>query len=171
MEENNQKPSGRIIPFSEEKRIDVIRTLIATGNHRFAAEQHGIAYPTLMQWKQASWWPELYNQVKQEQRAELGSKLNALTNEALEIMKDRMENGEYILNNKTGELIRKPIGIRDANQAMNNLLTQANKIEELNSRSTTVDESVGDVLKQLAQEFAKFAKKKPEIVDVEFKEV
>jgi hypothetical protein len=155
-----------------ERKYDVIRTLLATGNHRIASEMHGVALSTLRQWKKTQWWPELLDEVKREQREELQSRLGKIAAVTLDIMEDRLENGEFILNNKTGELIRKPVGLRDANQAMNNLMTQATKIEELNSKEYHADETVADVLKQLAGEFAKFNKKNTKnVVDVEFKEV
>lgn len=155
-----------------ERKYEVVRTLLSTGNHRIAAEMHGVPLSTLRHWKQAPWWPELVEEVKREQRSELQSRLGKIAAVTLDIMEDRLENGEYILNNKTGDLIRKPVGLRDANQAMNNLMTQVTKIEELNSKEVQVTETVSDVLKQLANEFAKFNKKNTkQVIDVEFKEV
>ena len=158
-------------PIPEEKRRDIIKTMLQTGNARAAAELHGVSVHTLRAWKDSKWWPELYAKVKAEHREELAGKLTSLADVALDIMRDRLENGDWILNNKTGEVLRKPVGLRDANQAMNNLMIQANKVDERNEQGAGPDESMADVFKQLAHEFAKFAKKKKDIIDVEFKEV
>lgn len=161
------------IPF--EKKAELVKAYSQLGNLRLAAEMTGVNLETARYWKQKKdWWPKLMEEAKQEQRTELQSKLGKITQVALEIMEDRLQNGEFILNNKTGELVRKPVGLRDANQAANNLMTQVNKLEEMNSKVGQVDDNTQEMLKQLAVEFAKFATKKAkpaEIVDVESKEI
>lgn len=156
--------------ISNEKRYEIAKTLMSTGNNRLTAELHGINYSTLMGWKKQEWWKELWDQIKAEQRLELNSKLTGLAGLTIEILKDRLENGDYVLNNKTGEVVRKPVGIRDANNAMNSLLTHMQKTDELDQKADQVA-GTDDILKQLAREFSGFAKKKQQAVDVEFKEV
>lgn len=156
--------------ISNEKRYEIAKTLMATGNNRLTSELHGINYSTLMEWKKKDWWKELWDQIKTEQRLELNSKLTGLAGLTIDILKDRLENGDWVLNNKTGEIVRKPIGVRDANVAMNNLLTHIQKTDELDQKADQVA-GTDDILKQLAREFGNFAKKKQQAIDVEFKEV
>lgn len=162
-----ERPNGAI---SNEKRYEIAKTLMATGNNRLTAELHGINHSTLVGWKKQEWWKELWEQIKTEQRLELNSKLSGLAGLTIDILKDRLENGDYVLNNKTGEIVRKPVGVRDANVAMNNLLSHIQKTDELDQRADQVA-GTEDILKQLAREFGNFAKKKQQAVDVEFKEV
>lgn len=156
--------------ISNEKRYEIAKTLMATGNNRLTAELHKVNYSTLMEWKKKDWWKEMWEEIKREQRLELNSKLNGLADLTIDILKDRLQNGDFVLNNKTGEIVRKPVGVRDANVAMNNLLTHMQKTDQLEYQA---DQSAGteDILKQLAREFSGFAKKKKDVVDVEFKEV
>lgn len=156
--------------ISNEKRYEIAKTLMATGNNRLTAELHKMNYSTLMQWKKQDWWKEMWDEIKREQRLELNSKLGGLAELTIDILKDRLQNGDFVLNNKTGEIVRKPVGIRDANVAMNNLLTHIQKTDQMEQQA---DQTAGteDILKQLAREFSGFAKKKKEVVDVEFKEV
>lgn len=173
MTEIVEKSSGKPIPHPKEKRYEVAKALIATGNQRIAAEMTGISYDMIGHWKKQPWWPELYEEVKREHREVVQSKIGQLAVASLEIIEDRLQNGEYVLNNKTGEIIKKPVSIRDANQVMNNLLTQHTKLEELNHKETVVNETVSDVLNQLAKEFAKFnsKQKNKDVIDVEAKEI
>lgn len=174
MSEVTKLPNGFYPEIPMEKKMELIKAYVSLGNMRLASEMVGINYETARYWRKTKdWWPKLMEEAKQEQRQELQGRLGKITETALSIMEDRFKNGEYILNIKTGDIIRKPVGLRDANQAANNLMTQATKLEEMNSKSHTVDESTAEVLKQLANEFAKFAKKKvnTEIIDVEVKEI
>lgn len=174
MSEVTKLSNGFAAEIPMEKKMELVRAYVSLGNMRLASEMVGVNPETGRYWKRTKeWWPKAVEEVKQEQRQELQGRLNKITETALSIMEDRLKNGEYILNIKTGDIIRKPVGLRDANQAANNLMTQATKLEEMNSKSHTVDESTAEVLKQLANEFAKFAKKKvnTEIVDVEAKEI
>ena len=159
-------------PHPVEKRHEVVKIISQTGNMRVASEMSGIPYETIRSWKKTDWWPQLVEEYKQEQRQELASRLGKITSTALEIMEDRLVNGEYILNNKTGEIQRKPVGLRDANQAANNLMTQRIKLEELNEKVSSREETISEVLKQLAVEFTKINKKaqKKDATDVPFVE-
>lgn len=142
-----------------EKRYEVVKTVLTTNNRRLTSELTGIPYNTIRDWEKQEWWPQIVAEIRREQRSELSSKLGKITEAALDIMQDRLENGEYILNNKTGEIVRKPVGLRDANQTAANLMTQRIKLEELNEKVSTKEETINDVLKQLALEFTKFHKK------------
>lgn len=156
--------------ISNEKRYEIAKTLMATGNNRLTAELHGINQSTLAGWKSKDWWKELWAEIQAEKRLELNSKLGSLADLTIDILRDRLENGDFVLNNKTGEIVRKPVGVRDANVAMNNLLTHVRKTDELDQKADQVA-GTDDILKQLAREFGNFAKKKQQVIDVEFKEV
>jgi hypothetical protein len=159
-------------PYPLEKRAEVVRLIQKTGNIRIASELAGVPYGTILDWKKRDWWPQVWSEAKAEQQTELQSKLSGITEAALEVMQDRLQNGDWILNNKTGELVRKPIGLRDANQAMNNLITRTNEIERVRQTATVANENTQDILKKLASELAKFSKKKnTDVIDVEVRDV
>ena len=164
--------SGKPDPHPQEKRLEVARHIVKTGNTRIASELAGIPYATIAAWKRSDWWPSVLEEAKQEARAELQSRINVLAEASLDVMHDRLQNGEHILNMKTGELVRKPVGLRDANAAMNNLLTRSAEIERLREKSSVNGDSTNEILKTLATEFAKLTKKKQvDVVDVDYKEV
>lgn len=163
--------SPKEIPW--EKKVEVATKILSLGNTRLAAELSEVSLNTVRSWKKSEWWPTLIEELKQEQRAEATTRLGKIAATALDVMEDRLLNGEHVLNNKTGEMVRKPVGLRDASTAANNLMTQQARLEQLNNRTTEVNDTVQDVLKQLAGEFAKFTRqqktKNAEVI--EFKEV
>ena len=71
-------------------------------------------------------------------------------------IQDRLQNGEAILDRKTGEVKRKPVSMRDANIVAN---TMTDKRQLLRGKPTSRSEklTVDDRLSKLAEEFKRFA--------------
>ena len=84
------------------------------------------------------------------------SKLTQIVDKSLEVIQDRLINGDYILNKKTGEIHRRPASLRDASIVAN---TVVDKRQLLRGKPTSRTEkiSVDARLLKLAEEFAKFA--------------
>lgn len=158
--------------YTWETKIKVAATLLATGNMAHAARQHNIDYSTLQDWKKKPWWPKLLAEVRSAARADLQTKMSKIVNKALEAVEDRIDNGEVILNNKTGELLRKPASLRDVSTVANNMLHQQIQIEKLENGATIQQETMQELLLQLHGEFAKFNSnvKKNQATDISFKE-
>jgi hypothetical protein len=145
--------------YTWEHKIRIVATMLATGNMAHAAREHKVDYSTLMDWKKRPWWPKLLAEVKQAARGELQTKMSKIVSKALDAVEDRIENGEVILNNKTGELLRKPASLRDVNTVASSMLTQQIQIEKLEKGATIQQETMQELLKQLHGEFAKFNSK------------
>jgi hypothetical protein len=141
--------------YTWEHKIKVVATMLATGNIAHAARQHNVSYDTLMDWKKKPWWPKLLAEVKQAARGELQTKMSKIVS----AVEDRIENGEVILNNKTGELLRKPASLRDVNTVASSMISQQIQIEKMEKGATVAQETMQDLLKQLSAEFAKFNSK------------
>ena len=77
------------------------------------------------------------------------------------MVQDRLEYGDFVFNQKSGEVIRKPVSLRDATKTASDLMTRQAALHKEASESTTntATASVADQLKQLADEFAKFNKR------------
>lgn len=152
---------------------EVIWTLLATGNIRETSRKTKVPIETIRLWKEAEWWPAMVEEIKKARREELNSKLGKVVEMALDKVADRLENGDYVLNNKTGEIVRKPVNLKDASRVMNEVLVNQMKMDKANTETVVSNQSVGDMLKTLAVEFAKFNRKQEnkQAIDIEFKEV
>ncbi len=156
--------------FSPEVKYNVVLNYLATGNLKIAAASVGVAYETVKKWHQADWWKEFEFEIANSKRTSTNNKLSKLVDKSIELMEDRLDNGDFIVNNKTGEVCRRPVQLRDLNQVMNNILIRQEAIEKQQKEQRVVQEkeSIQDLLKTLASEFSKFnGKKSPQVIDVE----
>ncbi len=157
--------SPTAIPW--EKRMEVVGRYMLLGNLRVVSEQCDVSYPTLLDWKKSEWWPEIVQQIKRQKRNRTNDSITKIIENSLEIMQDRLENGDFVLNNKTGEIIRKPVSIKDATAISSQLLQRQIQIEELEQKNEKSNDTVQETLTLLAKEFQKWSKKLPHVEIVE----
>jgi hypothetical protein len=154
-----------------EKKIEAVSIYLAVGNMRIVAGATGVDYQLLRLWKTQPWWKEYEYEVKNARRSDVNTKMSKLIDKSLEVVSDRLENGEMILNNKTGELMRKPVNMKDATKVTVDLLTRQAALDKMQIEESGLQqkESIQDTLKALAEEFAKFngTKKSSEVIDAE----
>jgi len=139
-----------------EKKMEVVSRYMLLGNMRLISEQTQIPYETLISWKGQSWWPELVDTLKRQKKNKTNESLTEIIEQSVEVMKDRLENGDFVLNNKTGEVIRKPVGIREATTIANQLLARQAQLEELQAKLERSSDTVQETLTLLAKEFQKW---------------
>lgn len=156
--------------FSPEHKYNAVVAYLATGNLRIAAGACNISYETIKSWKSQPWWKEFEFEIANTKRTDVKNKLSKLVDKSLELLHDRLENGDCVLNQKTGEIIRRPVQIRDVNQVFANIMQRQEALEKQKKEESILQqqESVKDTLKMLAEEFAKFNhSRKPQVIDVE----
>ncbi len=158
--------------WTQETRVNAALALTTLGNLREVERLTGVPMATLNLWRKQPWWEQLMAEHKQDERNETSSKLQNIVIKAIDIVEDRLKNGDYILNNKTGQIIRKQVGVKDASNVLKDILDKKIKLETLQMEERVVAQSVPEILKTLATEFAKFNKKQSKelAVDIPFVE-
>lgn len=151
-------PSLGINSYDWEKRIEIVKVYLMTGSRQKTCEVCNIHIGTLDKYRGEDWWPEVVAEIKKQRDSRINTKLSTIVERALEVVEDRLEHGDLVLNNKTGELIRKPVPLREASKAANELLARQQQIEKQDSESTVQKETVQATLGMLAAEFAKWSK-------------
>ena len=101
--------------YNPEHKYNVVVAYLATGNLRIASASCNIPYETVRTWKTQQWWKEFEFEIANTKRTETKNKLSKLVDKSLDLIQDRLENGDFALNQKTGEVIRRPVQIRDLN--------------------------------------------------------
>ena len=146
---------------------------MTNGNMRTVSEVMDVPYSTLCAWKNSDWWHQLVEELRNAKRAKTGTKLSTIIDTSLEVVLDRLQNGDYILNNKTGKIERRKVSLRDAATVTNNLITRQLQMEELADKMETNKATVQDTLAMLAREFQKMNKQKVKALatDIDFKDV
>lgn len=161
--------SKAVSVYTWADKTEAAKRWITLGNMRLVAEVTGISYNTLHDWRKQDWWAELIQEVKNGQKAQRNTKMNTVIEDSIEVIHDRILNGDVILNNKTGELQRKPVNLRDVGNLTNQLLTRQMQMEELSERMESRKETVQETLSMLAKEFSKWQRiqNKQNATDVE----
>lgn len=144
--------------YDEKFKLHAVQQYLLLGNLSLVADILGVAYKTMKVWKSEPWWKEVEQEIKASRRLITDSKLSSIVDRALEITADRLEHGDFIYDQKSQQLVRKPVGIKDAVTTVNNLLQRQHILEkeasnEVNSEAT---KTISEQLTQLAGEFAKF---------------
>jgi hypothetical protein len=146
--------AGKKIGYSWEKKTDVVKKWLVHGNLRSVSELTGVGYETLCNWRKTDWWNTLETELRFEEEMKLAAKLKRLTEKSLEIIEERLENGQLTV--VKGEPIHLPISISDANKIADNLLTKQIALTKIKKEEIRQNNTMQDTLKVLAKEFAKW---------------
>jgi hypothetical protein len=73
------------------------------------------------------------------------------------IVAQRLETGDPILNQKTGEIVYKPVSLKDAHKVAVDLMDRKPAIEKATVEDKSTDEKDEDKLTKLAERFAEMA--------------
>lgn len=159
--------------FSFEQKEEAVKTWLATGNLRIAASVVGCTIQTIESWKKQDWWKDIVSSARAERALVLDNKMSKLVDKSMELIEDRLHNGDFVLNNKTGQIVRKPVALKDLTQVSNTLLTRQHVLEQALEGGVERNETQQEMLAALAKEFASWArnKQKSSAETIEYKDV
>ena len=154
---NNKTKAGELGHWKDTKKLEVVATWLATGNLAETARITMVPVRTIEKWRVSDWWKQQVNNIQSEEDQKLDAKSSKVIERALDHLMDRIENGEFIYDQKTGQVIRTPAKLRDLNTAFNTLL---DKRQLLRNKPTKIVEQqqTATQLQTLAEQFAKFVK-------------
>lgn len=160
-----------------EKKIEVVSQWLVLGNLKMVSATTGVQYSLVRQWKSQPWWKELEMEIRQTQNIEMDTKLSKIVDKSLDAVMDRIDNGEWIFDSKSGQIKRKPASLRDVARVSVDMLSKRELLRgNATERKETTQISVTEQLKMLAAEFAKWQRKELpsvevlDVTDVEVKE-
>lgn len=145
--------------WPESKRIEVITTFLSTGSVGLTESLTGVPRNTITTWQRQPWWQEHVTEIQNQEHIELDKKLVKVMDKALDAVVDRLENGEYIYDNKTGKIKRVPAKLRDTNKVLTDMIDKRDLIRKT-SKPDKREELTVDHLVKLAEAFASFSGKK-----------
>lgn len=144
--------------YSDTEKIEAVKLWLIVGNMPTVAASLGIDLNTIKKWRYSKWWDEVVQEIRTQNTLQLSGKLKAIAEKALDITIDRLENGDWFYDQKTGEIRRKPVVMRDVAQVANSFLDKHIKLEE-KPHQEKAQQQVQDRLAALADAFAKMANK------------
>jgi hypothetical protein len=159
-----RKPKGMYSHSGREHyplaaKVDAVTCWTVIGNIRTVSEVLGINYETLKAWKSEVWWDDLAKAIRQEKQEELDGTMTGIIDKSLKILQDRLDNGDVIINAKTGRIIRADANIATTVNVLKNVFDKRQLIRN-EPTSISRQESTDERLQRLAEEFAVFSKAK-----------
>lgn len=150
-----KKGAGTPGQWPESKKIELVTTYLATGSLLMASGICKVPYTTCKHWKKQPWFKDMIANIRSEEKMELDAKVSKIVNKTLDVIVDRLDGGDYILDSKSGTVKRVPVKMRDAKSVMTDLF---DKRQLLRNEPTSITESqtVDKRLEMLAERFEKF---------------
>lgn len=154
--------------YGDQQKIEAVQMYLMIGSMPPVAAALKIDLNTLNKWRYTEWWRELTSQIKAEGRVQLNGRLQKIVSRSLDLIEDRLENGDFQYDPKTGEMVRKPINARDALRISSDFIDKSVKLDN-QTREEQNDQAIEDRLKTLADAFASFASKtkRVEVEDID----
>ena len=149
--------------WSDSQKMEAIQSYLLLGNLALTSRILGIPEITLRVWKTSQWWKDTVAEIKSQEKVELSSKMKKLVGASLAVVEDRLINGDFQFDQKTGEVIRKPVNMKDAHKVAMDMQERQDLIDKsLSGEESKGDEGVQSRLLKLAEQFAEMATKKIE---------
>jgi hypothetical protein len=147
--------------WSEKQRMEAVNSYLLLGNLALTGRILNIPEVTLRVWKAQPWWKDAVTEIKASDKVQLSARIKKLVDGALTVVEDRLINGDFQFDQKTGEVIRKPVNMKDAHKVAIDMADKHEQIER-SERPEQTEEHVEDKLLKLAEKFADMATKKIE---------
>ena len=103
--------------WSEKKQLEVVTTYLALGNLSETSRVCNVPMRTVTLWKSQEWWSKLVNDIQSGEGQRTDNKMSKTIDKALDMLMERMEQGDYQYDQKTGRLVKVPLKARDLGQA------------------------------------------------------
>lgn len=151
--------------WSDEQKIEVVKAYIILGSLELAAAAARIPFKTVEKWKPTGWWNALVAEYRETEKLVLSTRLKGIVEKSLTIVEDRLENGDFIWDQKAQTLIRKPVLMKDAARVGVDFMGHQYKLVSTEQRQME-EEGVKEKLEKLARSFEEFANKQTKKADV-----
>jgi transposase-like protein len=154
--------------YSDSQKLEAVKLHLITGNLNLVAASLNLPIQTLKTWRYSKWWGEIAQELKNEGRIQLSSNLRKVAEKALNVTVDRLEYGDFQYDPKTGEMVRRPVSMKDAHRVSVDLLNKSLELEDQPVQEEAM-KATQDRLQALAETFASFSKKvkRIEVIDIE----
>lgn len=145
--------------WDDKKKVEVVTTYLAVGKYSLVEAVTGVPKATIKAWKKSPWWVDLVHEIQAESDQQLDTKLQKIVDKSLDVVLDRIEHGDFVLNSKTGEITRIPSKLKDVHRVSVDLIDKRDLLRNRERVHVEV-QAVDDYLKKLAAQFSEFVRKK-----------
>lgn len=158
------------VRWSDSQKIEALQTFLLLGGVRAAANALKIPEVTIRSWQRQEWWQEMVKDISAQENIAVSNKLKKIIDKSLDLTLDRLEKGDFIYDQKTGQMKRKPVALRDIHRVAMDSTDRRLKLQT-NEQTVVHEENVMSKLEKLAESFAQFANKQDTKAPVEVTDV
>lgn len=149
--------------WSEAKRIEVATAHAMGLNAALIEAATGVPKMTVRAWRQQDWFKDLLSELQREDDSQVDAKLTKIVGKSLDLIVDRLEQGDFMWDKENREFVRKPLYAKDITKIADIMYDKRNL---LRGKPTSISgkEQLTDRLIKLAEDFAKFAAREEKVV-------
>jgi len=144
-------------PYSWDKKVQTVSSWMMLGDMSLVAALVKIPHQTIRLWKTQDWWKEVEGTIRESENIQTNSKLKKIVEKSLDTVMDRLEEGDFQYDPRTGKFVRKPVLLRDAAKAAEVMMHRKALMSQI-AEQKLAQPSVEEALKRIAAEFVKLAK-------------
>ena len=142
--------------WSDSQKLEAVQTYLMLGSVRMTAAVLKIPEITLKVWRASTWWKDLESELKIQDELQLSTRLKKIAEKSFAAVEDRLEDGNFVLDQKTGKIRRIPVNLKDAHKVAIDSVHQKDLIGKKHV-DVANDGQILDKLEQLANKFAEMA--------------
>ncbi len=153
--------------WADSQKIEAVTTYLALGDLKLTGAVLKIPEQTLRSWKSTVWWKEVQDELSVQDDLKLSTRLKTIIESTLAAAEDRIRHGDFIYDSKRGELVRRPISLKDAHRVTMDMVQKRIDIAKANVQSIPT-EMIEDRLLKLAERMAAIATGQsiPKVIEV-----
>ena len=148
--------SRKVPYYNEQDRIKAASVYAVVGNANTVEKITGIPAETVRYWRTLEWWDQVVDRVQIEKDDEHDVKLTELIDNILPQIKDRVDNGDYVIT-KTGKEVRKPMGGKELGVSLSIIADKRDLLRRKQKTNTEI-QSTKELLQQIASAVRGFVK-------------
>ena len=170
----HRKPKTRAVDagtnrsWSDKQKIEAVQSWLLLGNLALTSRILGIPEITLRVWKNTEWWKNTVEDIKLQENMQMSARLKKIVDASLLAVEDRIVHGDLMYDQKSGEMVRKQVNLRDAHKVAVDLMDKRAILDKVVAPQQEEKQDEDRLLK-LAEKFADFVnkKKEPLVIDAE----
>ena len=152
--------------YPEKKRIEVATAHAMGLSSTMISAATGVQAQTVRFWRMQDWFKDLVEEIRREDDNTVDAKLTNLVSKSLDVITDRLENGDFMFDQKSGSFVRKPISAQVVNKIADTMFDKRNLLRGKPTSISGKQEQITDRLAKLAIEFERFVNAKDITNDV-----
>lgn len=156
--------------YTAEEKIEVCQYWMSGLASRAIEPYVNIPAATIRYWMQQPWWKELLKELRKAKNEELDNKLSRIIDKSADALIDRIENGNFKVNPRTGDLERIPLTSSELSKDGLGIPFDKRALTRGDATSRVVKEEASPekLLEQLAEQFVRITKlNEPKLIEGE----